>query len=109
MSKISNQKGKHERRCEEQICGPIKPFGAKVEYHTISAEDQARLHQFGKNDTLGHLDGLRSTCGEKLERGGLLVADVEELQENDASEVYLRRKKTKEGMRRPQLTKNGIS
>ena len=25
----------------------VKPFGAIVEYHTISAKDLSRLHQFG--------------------------------------------------------------
>ena len=37
-----------------------------------------------------------STCGEGGWKGELLVADVEELQENDASEVYFRKIKTEE-------------
>ena len=43
-------------RCESSIrtaigepfSGPIIPFGAKIEHHPISTNDQARLHQFGK-------------------------------------------------------------
>ena len=27
--------------------GPVKPFGAMVEYHPVSAKDLSRLHQFG--------------------------------------------------------------
>ena len=29
--------------------GPIIPFGSVVEYHPITAKDQSRIHQFGKN------------------------------------------------------------
>ena len=29
--------------------GPIIPFGSLVEYHPITAKDQSRIHQFGKN------------------------------------------------------------
>ena len=36
-----------------------------------------------------HLDGLCLACGGQLERS-FLVADVEEIQENNASEVYIR-------------------
>ena len=28
--------------------GTVKPLGAMVEYHPISAKDLSRLHQFGK-------------------------------------------------------------
>ena len=45
-----------------------------------------------QESTLRHLYGLRSTSGREV----LLVADVDECQENDASEVRSRRMKTKE-------------
>ena len=32
----------------EPLKGSITPFGALVVYHTISARDQSRIHQFGK-------------------------------------------------------------
>ena len=28
--------------------GPSIPFGSLVEYHPITAKDQSRIHQFGK-------------------------------------------------------------
>ena len=45
---LSDGKTPCERCFEEPICGPIIPFGSMVEYHPISAKDQARLHQLGK-------------------------------------------------------------
>ena len=30
------------------VIGPIIPFGSLVEYYTMSAKDQSRIHQFGK-------------------------------------------------------------
>ena len=30
------------------IEGPIIPFGSLVEYHSLTAKDQSRNHQFGK-------------------------------------------------------------
>ena len=41
-----------ERRFEEVFSGPIIPFGAKVQDHPRSTQDQAWLHQFGKKRTL---------------------------------------------------------
>ena len=38
----------YERRFGMPFQGPRIPFGAKVEYHPISAKDLLRLHQFGK-------------------------------------------------------------
>ena len=39
--------------CEERFGvpfnGPVIPFGAKVEYHTISAKDISRLHHAGES------------------------------------------------------------
>ena len=53
MSKTSWQNGKHpcERRLGEPFRGQVVPFGAMVEYRPISARDQSKLHQFGKNFT----------------------------------------------------------
>ena len=38
----------YERRFGEPCKGPIIPFGSLVEYHPITANDQSRIHQFGK-------------------------------------------------------------
>ena len=41
--------GRHpnERPFGVPFNGPVIPFGAKVEYHPITAKDLSRLHQFG--------------------------------------------------------------
>ena len=50
MSKTSWQMGKHlmSGDLENHFKGPVGPFGAMVEYHSIYAKDPSRLHQFGK-------------------------------------------------------------
>ena len=69
--------------------GPIIPIGANVEYHPISAQDQARFHQYGKKLLPGFFMGCALHAGGRRSwKGDLLVADVQELQEKDASEVY---------------------
>ena len=52
----------------EPLKGPITPFGALVEYHTISARDQSRIHQFGKEVWLGIFLGYELIAGGILER-----------------------------------------
>ena len=37
----------YERLFGMPFNGPVIPFGAMVEYHTVTAKDQSRLHQFG--------------------------------------------------------------
>ena len=44
---LSAGKTPYERRFGKPFKGPIIPFGAMVEYHTISAKDRSRVHQFG--------------------------------------------------------------
>ena len=46
---LSDRKTPYERRFGEPFEGPIIPFGSLVEYYPISASDQSRIHQFGKN------------------------------------------------------------
>ena len=43
--------------------GPIIPFGSLVEYHPITAKDQSRIHQFGKNVLLGLFLGYALYAG----------------------------------------------
>ena len=59
-----------------------------VEYHPISAKDQSRLHQFGA--TVLHF----SRRG--IWKGDMKVADIEEFEEVDASELHARRLNAKE-------------
>ena len=46
---LADGKTPYEKRSGEPLKGPVIPFGATVEYYPISARDQSRLHQFGKN------------------------------------------------------------
>ena len=71
----------------EPFKGPIIPFGALVEYLPISARDQGRIHQFGKKVLPGFFLGYAVIAV----RIWILIADIEELENVDASEIYSRR------------------
>ena len=61
-----------------------------AEYHTISANDLSRLHQFGPKVLPGVF--LRYALNaEGIWKGDILVADIEELEQMDASELHARR------------------
>ena len=62
------EKTPHERRFGIPYNGPVIPFGAMVEYHSISAEDMSRLHQFGPKDLPSFLSSVKNVCGWNLER-----------------------------------------
>ena len=78
-----------------QFKGPIIPFGSLVEYHPITAKDQSRIHQFGKKVLAGLFLGYAIVRGVTW-KGDILVADVEELETMDASEIYSKRLNAKE-------------
>ena len=65
-------------------------FGAMVEYHPISARDQSRLHQFCKKVLSGICLGCE-LIAVRIWKGDILIADIEELENMDASEIYPRR------------------
>ena len=75
--------------------GPIIPFGSLVECYPISAKDQSRIHQFGKKVLLGLFLGCALYAG-RIWKGDVLVADLEELETMDASEIYSKRLNAKE-------------
>ena len=75
--------------------GPIIPFGSLVEYYPISAKDQSRIHQFGKKVLLGLFLGYALYAG-RIWKGDVLIADLEELETMDASEIYSKRLTAKE-------------
>ena len=87
--KISWLMGKHniERRFGMPFNGPVIPFGATVEYHPISAKEQSRLHQFGAKVLPGLFLGYALYAG-RIWKGDIMVADIEELEEMDASEAW---------------------
>ena len=62
-----------------------------LEYHPISTRDQSRLYQFGKKVLLGIFRGYQLIAGG-IWKGDILIADLEDLEKLDASEIYHRRK-----------------
>ena len=66
-----------------------------VEYHPFTAKDQSRIHQFGKKV----LPGLFLECAlyaEGIWKGDVLIADLEELETMNASEICSKRLNAKE-------------
>ena len=84
---LSDGKTPYERRFGQPNKGPIIPFGSLVEYHPITAKDQSRIHQFGKKVLPGLFLGY-ALYAEGIWKGDVLVADFEELETMDASEIY---------------------
>ena len=87
---LSDGKTPYERRFGKPFKGPIIPFGSLVEYHPISAKDQSRIHQFGKKVSPGLFLAYALYAGE-IWKGDILVADIEESETMDASEIYSKR------------------
>ena len=92
---LSDGKTPYERRFGEPFQGPIIPFGSLVEYYSISAKDQSRIHQFGKKVLPGLFLGYALYAGG-IWKGDVLIADLEELETMDASEIYSKRLNAKE-------------
>ena len=92
---LSDGKTPYERRFGQPFKGPIIPFGSMVEYHPITAKDQSRIHQFGKKVLPGLFLGYALYAGG-IWKGDVLVADIEELETMDASEIYSKRLNAKE-------------
>ena len=92
---LSDGKTLYERRFGQPFKGPIIPFGPLVEYHPITAKDQSTIHQFGKKVLPGLFLGY-ALYAEGIWKGDVLVADLEELETMDASEIYSKRLNAKE-------------
>ena len=92
---LSDGKTPYERRFGKPFKGPIIPFGSLVEYYPISAKDQSRIHQFGKKVLPGLFLGYALYAGG-IWKGDILVADIEQLETMDASEIYSKRLNAKE-------------
>ena len=73
--------------------GPVVPSGAMVEYHP--AKDLSRLHQSGPKVLPGTFLGYALQV-ERIWKGDILVADIEDLEEMDASEIHAERINAKE-------------
>ena len=87
---LSAGKTPTERHFGQPFKGPIIPFGSLVEYHPITAKDQSRIHQFGKKVLPGLFLGYALYAGG-IWKGDVLIADLEELETMDASEIYSER------------------
>ena len=92
---LSEGKTSYERRFGKPFKGPIIPFGSLVEYYPISAKDQSRIHQFGKKVLPGWFLGY-ALYAVRIWKGDILVADIEELETVDASDIYSNRLNAKE-------------
>ena len=92
---LSDGKTPCERRFGQPLKGPIIPFGSLVEYYPFAAKDQSRIHQFGKK-VLPRLFLGYALYAEGIWKGDVLVADIEELETMDASEIYSKRLNAKD-------------
>ena len=92
---LSDGKTPYERRFGQPFDGPIIPFGSLVEYHPRTAKDQSRIHQFGKKVLPGLFLGY-ALYAVGISKGDVLVADLEELETMNASEIYSKRLNAKE-------------
>ena len=92
---LSDGKIPYERRSGKPKKRQIIPFGSLVEYYPISAKDQSRIHQFGEKVLPGLFLGYASHAG-RIWKGDVLVADLEELETMDASEIHSKRLNAKE-------------
>ena len=78
---------------ENHFCGPMKPFGLKIEYHPKTAEDHARHHKFGNERPLSHFYGLRSTRGRDTGKETYSLQTLRHSQENEATKIHIAGKK----------------
>ena len=78
------------KRFGQPFNGPIIPFGSLVGYYPMAAKFQSRIHQFGKKVLPGLFLGYALYAGG-IWKGDVLVADLEELETMDASEIYSKR------------------
>ena len=92
---LSDGKTPYERRFGQPFKEPIIPFGSLVDYHPITAKDQSRIHQFGKKVLPGLFLGY-ALYARGIWKGDVLIADFEELETMDASEIYSKRLNAKE-------------
>ena len=95
LRNIQDRKTPYARRFGEPEKGPIIPFGSLVDYYPISSKDQSRIHQFGKKVLAGLFLGYALYAGG-IWKGDIMVADIEELETMDASEICSKRLNAKE-------------
>ena len=93
---LSDGKTPYERRFGQPSKGPIVPFGSLVEYHPTTAKDQSRIHQFRKKVLPGLFLGYALYAG-RIWKGDVLIADLEELETMDASDICSKKTQCERG------------
>ena len=78
--------------------GPKIPCGSMMEYHPFSAKDLSRLHQFGLKVLPRKFLGCVSYAG-RIWKGDILVADIEERERMDATEIHAKGLNAKEQLK----------
>ena len=94
---ISCLMGRHPTKggSENHFNGPVIPFGAMVEYHHICTKTcRDYINLVLKSCQV--CSSLVSCMRERIWKGDILVADIEELEQMDASELHARRLNAKE-------------
>ena len=99
---MADGKRASEKRYGMTFDGPSIPFGTLIEYILITAKDKSRIHQFGQKTLKGIFLGfvLRAVGGWS---GDLMIAGYEDLQESEASEIYVKGFKNQEVIRKRRL------
>ena len=93
---LSDGKTPYERRFGQSFNGPIIPFGLLVEYHPFNCEGPVKNPSTWKETLTCIVPRTCSVRGEGIWKGDVLVADLEELETMDASEIYSKRLNAKE-------------
>ena len=92
---LSDGKTSYERRFGQPLKGPIIPCGSLVEYHPKNCERSVPNPSIGKKVLPGLFLGCALYAGG-IWQGDVLIADLEELETMDASEIYSKRLNSKE-------------
>ena len=92
---LGDDKTSYKRRYGESSKGPIVPFGTLIECHPSSPKDQTGVHQFGRKVSPGIFLDYALIAGG-IWKGDILVADMEDLEKFNVSEIYPRRINAKE-------------
>ena len=93
---LSDGKTPYQRRFGQPFKGPIILSGSLVEHRPITAKDQSGIHQFGKKVLPELFLGYALYAGG-LWKGDVLIADLEELETMDASEICSKRLQCERG------------
>ena len=87
---MADGKTASEKRYGKTSDGPSIPFGTLVEYIPITAKEKSRIHQFGQKTLKGIFSGYVLRAGRGWS-GDIMIADYEDVQESEASGIYVKR------------------